>query len=175
MLKQDNYNMNFCRRCGVPFVSESNFAFICQNGHEIFMTASPSIGVILFNSKNEILIVERAHEPKKGMFDLPGGFCDGPESLEQAVRRELKEEVALDFGVDYTNLQFINSGIEYYHYKGEDLRVLSCVFRATLTSDTLPEAFDDAVNPRFIPLADVDLDKMSFTVLRDAVEKLQAN
>jgi len=36
--------------------------------------------------------------PKKGYYDLPGGFADWGESLEAALRREIKEEINIDIG-----------------------------------------------------------------------------
>src|SRR3954471_5332684 len=42
------------------------------------------------------LIIKRAHEPRKGEWSLPGGVLDLGESLEAAVRREIKEETDLD-------------------------------------------------------------------------------
>ena len=45
------------------------------------------------------LIVKRAHEPRKGEWSLPGGLLELGESLQDAVRREIKEETALDIAV----------------------------------------------------------------------------
>ena len=45
------------------------------------------------------LIVKRAHEPRKGEWSLPGGLLELGESLQDAVRREIKEETALDVTV----------------------------------------------------------------------------
>jgi ADP-ribose pyrophosphatase YjhB (NUDIX family) len=42
------------------------------------------------------LIVKRAHEPRKGEWSLPGGLLELGESLQDAVRREIKEETTLD-------------------------------------------------------------------------------
>lgn len=42
------------------------------------------------------LVVRRAHEPRKGEWSLPGGLLDLGESLEDAARREVKEETGLD-------------------------------------------------------------------------------
>jgi ADP-ribose pyrophosphatase YjhB (NUDIX family) len=45
------------------------------------------------------LIVKRAHEPRKGEWSLPGGLLELGESLQDAVRREIKEETTLDIVV----------------------------------------------------------------------------
>ena len=45
------------------------------------------------------LIIKRAHEPRKGEWSLPGGLIELGESLQQAVRREIKEETNLDVDV----------------------------------------------------------------------------
>jgi ADP-ribose pyrophosphatase YjhB (NUDIX family) len=42
------------------------------------------------------LIVKRAHEPRNGEWSLPGGLLELGESLQDAVRREIKEETTLD-------------------------------------------------------------------------------
>ncbi|MSO53207.1 MAG: NUDIX hydrolase [Acidobacterium sp.] len=43
-----------------------------------------------------VLIIKRAHEPRKGEWSLPGGHLDLGESLIDAVRREVKEETGLE-------------------------------------------------------------------------------
>ncbi len=45
------------------------------------------------------LIVKRAHEPRKGEWSLPGGLLELGESLQDAVRREIREETSLEIDV----------------------------------------------------------------------------
>lgn len=42
-----------------------------------------------------VLLIERGVEPCKGMWALPGGFMRMNETIEQCVRRELREETAM--------------------------------------------------------------------------------
>ena len=42
-----------------------------------------------------ILLIKRANPPYKGFWALPGGFIEMEEELEQAAKRELKEETSL--------------------------------------------------------------------------------
>ncbi len=43
----------------------------------------------------KVLLIERADEPFKGMWALPGGFVDMDETIDDAARRELEEETGI--------------------------------------------------------------------------------
>jgi mutator protein MutT len=61
---------------------------------------SPVIGVgAVIVKDGKVLIVKRAHEPRKGEWSLPGGRVELGETLVEATRREIKEETGLDVEV----------------------------------------------------------------------------
>ena len=44
---------------------------------------------------NKLLLLKRNEEPYKGTWDLPGGYLDGQESPQDAIRREMREELGV--------------------------------------------------------------------------------
>ena len=44
----------------------------------------------------KVLVVRRARKPALGVYTLPGGAVEAGETLEEAVKREVREETALE-------------------------------------------------------------------------------
>lgn len=53
---------------------------------------------IIIRHKGGIVLIERAHEPFG--WSIPGGFIDFGETVEQAAKREAKEETNLDITIE---------------------------------------------------------------------------
>jgi mutator protein MutT len=53
------------------------------------------VGALIFEHGN-LLLVERAKDPLKGYWSLPGGIVEAGEKLEDAIRREVQEETGLE-------------------------------------------------------------------------------
>src|SRR6185436_18501234 len=53
---------------------------------------------VAVDGKGRVLLVRRRHPPFKGKYALPGGFVEIGETVEEACRRELKEETGVKAG-----------------------------------------------------------------------------
>ena len=58
----------------------------------------PTVDVII-EQDSRILMIRRKYEPYKGSLALPGGFVNEGERIEDAARREAKEETSLNIGL----------------------------------------------------------------------------
>ena len=82
------------------------------------------MGALIFRGpgrRGPILLVERARNPLKGFWSLPGGLVETGERLEDAVRREVFEETGLRvrpvelFGVFERIIQGKRGRTEYHY------------------------------------------------------------
>jgi 8-oxo-dGTP diphosphatase len=56
----------------------------------------PKVAVaVLIKNDNQVLLVQRAFDPKRGLWTLPSGFVDAGEDPKQAAIRECLEETGL--------------------------------------------------------------------------------
>ena len=88
---------NFCGCCGSKMhLSQREFAKICNKNpqHKQYPTYSPAM-IVLVRRGNELLL-GRSHHFRKGMYSPLSGFIEAGETGQDAVRRELNEEVGIE-------------------------------------------------------------------------------
>ena len=78
------------------------------------------VGALIFR-RGKVLLVQRGREPALGKWSLPGGLVEVGESLHDAVRREVLEEVSLavrvvDLVVALDRVILDDEGRIEYHY-----------------------------------------------------------
>ncbi len=59
------------------------------------MTPVCAVAAIVFDPAGRVLLVQRANEPGRGLWTVPGGRLEGRETLAQGVAREVREETGL--------------------------------------------------------------------------------
>ncbi len=128
---------------------------------------APTNGVILVNKKGDILLVRRAKNPKKGYWDLPGGFVETGESMEDSIKREIKEEL----GINVSRLQYLSSFPDKYFYNNVYEDVLGFVFVAHIDTEKGLKPADDVSACKFFPKEKIPFERLAFPSLKRALKK----
>jgi ADP-ribose pyrophosphatase YjhB (NUDIX family) len=141
---------HFCPVCGSNrFTANSFKSKQCADcGFVYYGNPSASVAGLLQNAAGELLVCRRAHDPAKGTLDLPGGFVDPYETAEEALIREIREEVNLEL----TDIRYYRSIPNIYVYSGMPIHTLDTLFTATITDATGMRAEDDVSEAFFLPL-----------------------
>ena len=117
---------------------------------------------VAFDTRGRVLLIRRGSPPFVGRRALPGGFVDIGETVEDACRREMKEET----GVTVRDLVLIG----VYSDPDRDPRghTVSIAF-GTMLSNARPRAGDDAAAAAWV--ADWESEPLAFDhdrIVRDA-------
>lgn len=117
--------------------------------------------VVLKKEENiwKVLLIKRAKEPYKGRWALPGGFVNIDEDLEDAAKRELKEETNLEAKKLY---QFYTFGEPN---RDPRERVISVGYITILPADENPaniRASSDAKEVAWVPINEIPYKPLAF-------------
>ena len=128
------------------------------------------MGALIFEG-DSILLVERAGEPLKGYWSLPGGLLETGELIEDAVRREMREETGLEVDLLYRfdifeRIMRDADGRPEYHFVLVD-------YVCEIAGGTM-RAADDVSRVEFVPVAKMRDYKMTAGTI-EAVERAYAD
>ncbi|MBM3846294.1 MAG: NUDIX domain-containing protein [Verrucomicrobia bacterium] len=163
--------VSFCPRCGVPSAGKAN-PFRCQSCDFLFFfNPAAAAAALILRNDGEALFIRRAKDPGKGMLAMPGGFIDMDETAEDAVRREVREEVGLEIG----GLEFLCSHPNPYSYRGIVYPVLDLFFVARAPDGQAPRALDDVAGFVWLDPRRIDSAGLAFPSMRHAIRVYQGS
>lgn len=141
-----------CRACGFHF----------------YFNPSPTNALIFENKKGEILLTKKEGGPKKGFWDLPGGFVEFNENMEEALKREIREEL----NIEIKDYKYFGSYPGYYPYRGFIYRPLAFIYSSILTlkqTKKLKPA-DDISEIKFFSKNKIPWSKIAFIDVKTALK-----
>lgn len=163
----------FCPVCGSAHWVENNFkSKRCDDcGFVYYANPASATAAFIINERNELLVVRRAKEPALGTLDLPGGFVDMGENIEQGMRREIEEET----GLKVDQIEYLFSTPNEYLFSGMLIHTIDSDYLVRVKSDVHPIGADDAADAHWIPLDEVKPEEFGLLSIRRAVERYLAS
>jgi NAD+ diphosphatase len=162
----------FCPRCGsANFLVSGERSLVCGDCEfHYYINSAAAVACLIFNNEGKLLVTRRAVEPYKGMLDLPGGFIDPLESAEQAVVRELREEL----GVKVKSMRYLTSRGNEYYFSGITVFTTDLAFRVEVDSLDNLSANDDISSFEWVWPVEVDDSEIPASSIRYFVKEIAA-
>lgn len=150
--------LKFCPKCGSPELnSHADLSLKCGScGFHFYVNSAAAVAALVVNPEGKLLLTTRAVEPDYGKLDLPGGFIDPGESAEEAVERELWEEL----GMKVKSMEYITSAPNEYLFSGVSVFTLDMAFRVIPESISGLKAQDDIFDFRFYAENEIDFSQI---------------
>jgi ADP-ribose pyrophosphatase YjhB (NUDIX family) len=161
-------SFSYCPRCSNALTLKTEFLHCPKCGLEFYSNPKPATALILKNSKGEYLLVKRAVDPKKGFWDLPGGFVEDNEDFEVCARRETKEEL----GIEVKDLKYIGSYLDAYLYQDVVYPTLAVAFLGEVKDSDVLLPDDDVASFAYFKLQDLPFDKLAFESIKQMFDSL---
>lgn len=113
------------------------------------------------------MLVNRGVEPNYGKLDLPGGFVDPGESAENAVKRELYEEL----GMKTVSVKYLGSAPNEYVFSEYSVFTLDLAFEVVPESIIGLKPMDDILEYRFYSEEEIDYKNIPAPSIRRFVQE----
>ena len=165
--------LKFCPKCGSShFIPQNDNSLQCEScSFRFYYNAASAVAAIILDEEGRLLLTRRALEPFKGTLDLPGGFVSVDESSEEALIREIKEEL----GADVLEYKYIRSYPNRYEYSGLTVFTNDAAFACTLRDYAVIKPADDVCGVEWFYLQDIKLEDIGIksirTMVRDFIEQ----
>ena len=159
----------FCPRCGsVALERHSEKSVHCPAcGFLFFFNTAAAAAALITDPQNRLLVTRRALDPAQGTLDLPGGFVDAHETAEEALAREIREELNLEI----TGLRYQFSVPNIYDYAGVRYHTLDMAFECSVRDLTMLRPSDEVAEILFLHPEELDANAFGLKSMREVIAR----
>ena len=153
----------FCPQCGGRLQQKiiqpkEPLRLVCSDCGFVFYLDPKLAGIAIIPWEDGLVLARRSIDPGYGLWVAPGGFVDVGERVEEAVIREVREEVFLNVR--------INRLLNVYSYPGRTTVIVAYV--ADVISGQ-PGGGDETLEARVFRPDDIPWEEIAFASTRDAL------
>ncbi len=158
-----------CPRCGAKSLSlHGERAIRCAGcGFRFYFNCASATAAFVLHQGKLILGI-RGNAPQKGLLDLPGGFIEYDETAEEALIREIREEL----NISVTDPVYLTSAPNDYLYAGVLYKTTDIYYVCKTDDISGIEARDDVADYLLIAPEDLDPQGLAFQSSRAAFRRL---
>lgn len=160
-----------CPQCGTAAAHPGQAPFHCERcSFLLYFNPAIAVGAVLLAPDDSVLLIRRAKDPHRGKLSVPGGFVDAGEIAEDALRREIREEV----GLDVPRLDYLCSLPNVYHYRGVTYQVLDFFYLGRVEEKTVQADPGEVAEVCWLPRDAITLEEIAFDSVRAMLRKFLA-
>lgn len=131
--------------------------------HVFYINPHSAVSVIITNDQGKYLLIRRGNEPRKGDWDLPGGFVNWGESPEAAIQREVQEELGMQLHITKT----LGSDHDWYPFDELNTSVNTIIFQGTIDGQMTPN--NEIGSLHWLSKEELPTKDFSFNSIRTAI------
>ena len=158
-------DFSFCPKCGGRLITKKLDhlpRLACDACEFVFyQTSKPTASAIITDHKR-ILLGKRRGDPRKGCWDIPGGFLEEGEHPEEGLRREMNEEL----GVEIEIIKFLGIFMDRYGPESDE-HTLNIYYLVNILGE--PRELDDLIGLQWFSVDSLPED-IAFENIREALE-----
>jgi NADH pyrophosphatase NudC (nudix superfamily) len=160
--------LKYCPKCASSrFESSGDRSLKCADcGFHYFVNSAAAVAALVSDENGKLMLVTRGVEPHYGKLDLPGGFIDPMETAENAVQRELLEEL----GLKVKTLSYLGSAPNEYVFSEFSVFTLDMAFKVSAYSSENLNPMDDILDYKFYAEEEINYDDIPAPSIKQFVK-----
>jgi NADH pyrophosphatase NudC (nudix superfamily) len=157
----------FCPACRSEKIAYDGFKlYECGNcGWSFYHNACSAVMAVL-TLKDKILFTYRAKDPAKDKLDLPGGFVDPGETAEEAVAREIGEEL----NIKNLNFVYLGSSVNRYEFNNIIYSTCDMIYHSEIEDIPSKIELSEIKDIVLLGLNEIMDDELAFPSVKQAIE-----
>ncbi len=165
--------MRFCPKCGSSeFKVAGERSLKCPKcGFHYYINSSAAVAALVVSNDGKLLLTTRGIDPNYGKLDLPGGFVDPGESVENALKRELDEEL----GLKIESFEYLGSAPNEYIFSEFSVFTVDLAFKVVPKTISGLHAMDDILDYKFYSEEEINYNEIPAPSIKHFVQQYFQN